>query len=255
MLLIRDLVKGDQSESLIVMVRPLGKEKQGDYDILKADFASLVGEGIPYARVYKNGTFQRTLHCELSIQISPSRSGIATPKLEEWVRSHGQTFGFFHHKAPVWYPFEERDARENYARSRDNKNVSALSSNVLAAFLKMIWQRASGYIADRIDSAGGFQPFDPSRDVNSILEFMQATLSDIHPRDFEIPYPDDIVDPTSFGVSHLTAFAINALTEAREPSLYLIEHLVRGLDNATRPYCFGSRSDFMDYLKSPQRQS
>lgn len=253
MLLVRDLMKGDQAQNLIVMVRPLGR-KPGDYDILKTDFADIAGGGIPYAPNYGG----RTLHCELFIQISPARSDMTTPNLEEWVRSHDRTFGFFHHKAPVWFPFEEQNARQEYARSlrdRDNRSISTLSPNELAAFLKMIWQRASEYIADRIDSAGGFQPFDPRRDVNSVLEFMKVTLSDIYPRNFELRYPDDIVDPASFGVSHMTAFGINALTKAHDPPLYQIEHFVRGLDNATSPCCFRSRSDFINYLRSVLRPS
>ena len=248
--LMKEIVK--EFDLVMPMLRPLGRTPHNYSDDFKTKFKkpppNELCDVIPLAPLLR-GNY--TGHCELWVQVADSFNCTVVDFLRERIKKKDSLFGvFLDRENPIWQPLGDSMQKCDYAVARDGLGTTILcdiGEGQQAAFLKLIWYRSSMVIAEwfsmQPQNISWIEPLE-QRDV--LYDLMNKIFADIAPRKYGISSSFDSIDPSAFGVAHMAAFAINAITKVSH--VYQIEQYFG--NNITRPYSYPSREEFLKAFRS-----
>ncbi len=137
---------------------------------------------------------------------------------------------FYNHKSPVWQPLGEDLFDCQYLRSRDT-TVETIYENSEgeATSLKGLWAKAT-----RVVLKNWTKPLQPKRDWRAFKNILEEILSGDY-------------DQTQLAVSHLSAFAVNALVEPWDGNKAFLEDFYES-GYVTRPHLFKDVKTFLKHI-------
>ena len=234
LMLVKKLI--EDYDLVMPMLRPIGRKGNAYVNNVKSQFEepvpNSISNEIPPAPTLRDGY---SGHCELWIQVADVINSTLVDFLRERFnkKSNGFAALLYHNDNPTWAPLSR-----SYANGRNglSKNIRRdIGEEQLPAFLKLIWYRSSVVIIDWLSTQNGAIPtIDPVTQKGVLHDLMTKILSSINPNDYGLSSSYDSIDPSSFGVSHMSALAIEALTAVTR--LYQIE---------TRPYIYPNKEEFL----------
>lgn len=245
--LMRQLV--EQFDLVMPMLRPLGRGSTYYTHDAKTDFKepppNRLCQAIPSAPLLDKS---HTGHCELWMQVGDSSNSDLIDFLGEHIRAKNTALGvFLDRKNHLWEPLGGSSVDTcAYAKSLRGLGTNFLrdiAERQIPAFLKLIWYRSSAVIAEWFSRHTHHLWIDPLSQRNVIHALMSEIFTDISPEEYGLSSSFESVDPSTFGVAHMAASAINAIT--RVSHFYQIEQYFPNL-NATHPHCFPSRESFLE---------
>ncbi|MBW2066114.1 MAG: hypothetical protein JRJ03_14440 [Deltaproteobacteria bacterium] len=244
--LMKELV--EQFDLAMPMLRPIGRRPHNYSEDSKTEFGkpppNTLSDGIPSAPLLNK---KHTAHCEMWVQVADAINDDLIDFFKKYINTKDSIFGaFLDRKNPEWQPLGDSIQNCNYAMARDElgrKIVCDIGEKQLPAFLKLIWYRSSvvisGWLSDQGDKWSGI---DPLRQKTDLHDIMAKIFIDINPREYGIRSSFDSIDPSGFGVSHMAAFAINAITKVSH--IYTIEDYF-GNGNVTQPHSYPCKEKFL----------
>jgi len=243
--LVRMLI--DNFDLVMPMLRPLGRKSNGYIVGMKNDFQEPVPNSIsvdiPSAPILPENY---SGHCELWVQIADSINDSVLEFLKSYIDEQNGNFAIFlNHNTPDWAPFGRSYAKTRYefGTRTDYEIKYDISEKQLPGFLKLIWYLSSVIIADWFSTQGqNISWIDPFVQKDVLYDLMGKIFTDINPGEYGISSSFDSIDPSEFGIAHMAAFAINAITKVY--SVYQIEQYFRN-SNITRPYYYSHRDEYL----------
>ncbi len=193
--------------------------------------------------------------CELWLQVAEEAEAAAWQEALVWLKAHRCAKGWRSHKQSLWQPFSPTHdeceyaetasaAQRHYREAAAKAFLQGLREDNRAWFLKALWFRATEVLSRELGAGNlvcGMDPGD-AHDRSRIGALLAQMFADVSPGDYGIPCAPHDVDPSAFSVSHMTAFAVNALTRTGRGPHWIERHLG---ERATRPCCFSSRGDYL----------
>ena len=244
LVLVKKLI--EDYELVMPMLRPIGRKHNGYGDGLKSDFEepvpNFISKRIPPASILPGGY---SAHCELFIQVADSVNNNLLDTIKPLLKQDNSLAAFLNHRNPIWGPLGESMPGCQYAVARDGlgtKILCDIGEEQMPAFLKLIWYRSSVVIAEWLSKQIRNSWIDPLSKRDAIYTLMSKTLADISPGEYGISSAYDSIDPSAFGVAHMAAFAINAITQVSH--VYQMEQYF-GNRNVTQPHSYPSREKFL----------
>lgn len=239
-------------ELVMPMLRPIGRKSNGYIVGMKNDFQEPVPNSIsvdiPSAPILP-GNYSG--HCELWVQIADSINDSVLKFLKSYIDEQNGNFAIFlNHNTPDWAPFGRSYAKTRYefGTRTDYQIKYDISEKQLPGFLKLIWYLSSVIIADWFSTQGqNISWIDPFVQRDILYNLMVKIFADINPGEYGISSSFDSIDPSEFGIAHMAAFTINAITKVS--NVYQIEQYFRNL-NITRPYNYPNKDEFLKVFRS-----
>jgi len=229
------------------MLRPIGRKSNGYIDSMKNDFREPVPNSIsvdiPSAPILPG---EYSGHCELWIQVADKIKMDLLEFLISFFNKQDHNFAIFlNHNSPIWAPLSPKYAKTRYdlGTKIDYEINYDIGEKQLAGFLKLIWYLSSVVISDWFSTQGqNISWIDPFVQKDVLYDLMGKIFADINPSEYGITSTFDSIDPSDFGVAHMAAFAINAITKVS--NVYQIEQYLRN-SNITHPYNYPNRDEFL----------
>lgn len=242
---LKSFMESDWSKQNLPLLRPFGRRKDTYIDYSRNNTFSVTDlVNIDQTRELQTDQGLKTAHCELWIQTrNPS-----IDKLESSFGDLRSVCFLWEHNNPLWQPLGSGKFDFPYSKSRGgihDKFLCTLCDDRIAWIMKLIWYRASVEICEQMSRAGGFAPIDPLIEKPAIRDIMNRICSDINLRDYGIVQDSTTIDPTDFDVSHMAAFAVNAITQISNGQMYWLEHYPGNDYRMTRPNCMDNRAQFL----------
>lgn len=222
------------------MLRPIGRKGNAYVDNVKSQFEepvpNSISNEIPSAPTLGE---DYSGHCELWIQVADVINSTFVSFLRREFNKKSNVFAaLLYHNSPTLAPLGK-----SRVRNVDPEILRDIGKDQLLAFLKLIWYRSSVVIVDWLSTQNGAIPtIDPVTQKDVLHDLMTKIMSSINPNDYGLSSSYDSIDPSSFGVSHMSAFAINALTVVTY--LYQIEQYFEN-PNITHPYSYPNKEEFL----------
>ena len=260
--LMRELVQDPAiGTSAMPLLRPAGRT-ECNYRCFDAKFAEHVG------RLPGSPQEWYTRCCEMWVQVEGSAEAEVWKRLTAFVGAQANrgadAKAWRRHHLPRWQPFSDSFPECRYCESSPGfpanshpRYADALGvlrqlgrEEDAASLLKAIWYRASVVIAERWVGQYSSLPLDPCNPCHQgiLVGLLDEPLADFDPASYGITGLAQQVDPTAFAVSHMTAFAMNAVTEVT-PGCYWFEKLY-GDGCLTHPYHFRDRKHYLSAVSS-----
>lgn len=248
--LMKELIQ--KFDLVMPMLRPIGRSPQYYSEDTKTEFRNPLPnkfcQTIPSAPPLDNNY---TGYCELWIQVANIIKKDLLEFLKSFFNEQGDNFAIFlNHKIPDWAPLGESYAKTRYdLGTKINYDINYdISKKQLPGFLKLIWYLSSVVITDWFSTQGqNISWIDPLVQKDILFDLMGKIFADITPREYGISSTFDSIDPSDFGVAHMAAFAINAIT--RVSHVYMIEDYFRN-PTTTRPYYYPDKDEFLKVFRS-----
>jgi len=261
--LMRGLVQDPTIGSFVMpLLRPAGRS-ECDYRCFDAKFAEHIGRLPGRPREWGIRC------CEMWVQVKDSAEAEVWKRLTAFVGAHANrgadAKAWRRHHLPRWQPLSDslsdcKDYCESSAafpanchpRYRDALAIlgQLVKEEDVVCLLKVIWYRASAVVADQWISRHSSLPLNPCNPCHQgiLVDLLDESLADFDPASYGITGLARQVDPTAFAVSHMTAFAMNAVTEVTQ-GCYRYEKLYRD-GCLAHPYHFGSKGDYFSAVSS-----
>jgi len=224
------------------LLRPLGRTQQ-NYDGWQSKWPKAPAV-LPAGWLQQNGYY---LACEMWVNCAHHVSQRVGGELEQWVCGRSAKAAYWHPNESVHEPFGAPG--ETYYQQQW-RNVSGielpLRSQLIADeqpwFLKLAWYRSTEEIADLLRSRGIESRLDPCQepDRGALADLALRILSPVDPSCYGFHCRSGAVTFAEAIVSHMSAFALNALTRVANHTIYRLEQYYLAVD-VTRPhlYCQG----------------
>jgi len=231
LMLVKKLI--EDYDLVMPMLRPIGRKGNAYVNNVKSQFEEPVPNSIcneiPPAPTLREGY---SGHCELWIQVADAINSTLVDFLRGRFNKKSNGFAaLLYHNSPTLAPLGKLHVRNGF----DTEILRDIGKNQLPAFRKLIWYRSSVVIVDWLSTQNGAIPtIDPVTQKGVLHELMTKIMSSINPNDYGLSSSYDSIDPSSFGVSHMSALAIDALTVVTH--LYQIE---------THPYSYPNKEGFL----------
>jgi len=250
--LIHKLLYDKKYKQLVLpMLRPLGRKLESYKNILCHDSHGNFGrEGSDF----KYFDSEHTNLCELWIQVAPELEQDVWDELNQWLKANKLGMIFRWIKNPLWEPLGSALNKSSYYPKiiketiDDDPPVEILNyvSELQAAwFLKLCWARASEEIADYFVKDSIFNYIDPQRSKSEIKKLLTIILEDINLEDYGINSSNPHISPYRFGISHMAAFSINAITLGDN---YFFENFCKDRNHASHPHHYASMKEYLSEL-------
>lgn len=232
------------------MLRPLGRGPDDYSKDFRTKFdkspPNILCDDIPSAPLLRLRNGYTTGHCELWLQVADVINSTLIDFLRESFNKKGNVFAaFLSHEDPTKAPLGG-----SYAKARNGIDTEIrhdIGEDLYPAFLKLMWYRSSVVIVDWLSAQNvAIATIDPVTQKGVLHHLMTEILSDINPNDYGLPSSFDPVDPSSFQVSHMSTFAVNALmpvTHKHQMGQYL------GNEDVTHPYAFPNKEEFLKLFR------
>ena len=222
----KQLAQKSWAKDIQLMLRPLGRPPE-TYFLWQFNRTFEVMHGLEHLRGTQVLPGGRTGHCEMWIQLPEELED----QFEHWLMGLGGLF-FWNHKSPVWQPLGEDLFDCQYLRKREGVRPDCVYENSggEAESLKQLWADSTRRVLDRYT-----KPLDPKKDWRRFRTILDEVLGG----------PKDSYDQTQLAVSHLSAFAVNALVEPWDDNKAFLEDFYDS-GYVTRPHLF---KDLKTYLK------
>lgn len=213
--LMKELVQ--KFDLVMPMLRPIGRSPKYYSEDSKTEFKypppNRFCQAVPSSLLLDTN---HTGHCKLWIQVANIIKKDLLEFLKSFFNEQGDNFAIFlNHKIPDWAPLGESYAKTRYdlGTKIDYEINYDISKKQLPGFLKLIWYLSSAVITDWFSTQGqNISWIDPFGQKDVLYDLMSKIFDDIDPREYEIFSTFDSIDPSDFGVAHMAAFAINAIT-------------------------------------------
>lgn len=234
------------------LLRPAGRT-QRDYDDWQTKARQT--HGTPPAHCAPAG--QSHLYCELWFQVQGQADAALWQKVQGWVNGCGH--GWALHdigSAPEnhWQPLADRLERCQYLECNPSGGEirwCEMPKEQIPWALKVVWYRASEVLCEHLAQPTSDWLLNPQCDRDRILRLLAEILSDINLNRYGIADSGTLLDPSRFGVSHMAAFAMNAVTAVEPPDKYRLDQYWPPLgDNATWPHRYPKLQDYLDAIRS-----
>lgn len=235
------LLESDYAKEIMPLIRPIGRARQ-TYRTFAMDgtFEKVDTVNLDRAPLLDD---KHTAHCELWIQTrNPS-----IDKLEASFGNLDSACFLWERIDPVWQPLGSGMHDCSYATSRDaklDKLLCTFCDDRIAWIMKLIWHRATVEICALMKRHGGYTPIDPLKKKADIRELMNRICKDIVLKDYGIVHDSTTIDPTDFGVSHMSAFAVNTVTQISNHQVYQLEQYFNNR-RVTQPNSMDNRAQFL----------
>ncbi|MHB1458098.1 MAG: hypothetical protein ACYC0V_14405 [Armatimonadota bacterium] len=254
---------------LLPLLRPCGR-KHMDYE----DYGSLFRKDSFIGRSHREfpESEDRLPFSELWFQVSGEMELELWSRISVWIEEHKGNndfcFAWRSHKDKIWQPFTESQKilQCNYLCNFMDRNTVD-STPDFAMLLKAIWYRASEEIARFVVSDDCSFELDPCNRKHAceIFKLLRDILNPFSLADY---MSDDFIakmvirydildldpinfDPKEHTISHMPAYAINALTRIKNGFNYELDNygkLSDGTDFITHPYKF-AKGSYLPLLK------
>ena len=208
--------------------------------------------------------------CELWVQTSRAAADDVGKRLRAF-RTDGMRRCFLQWMGDggaLWGPLSRGIQDCQYAATRPGgaqRWLAELPMNQVAWLLKLIWHRATEEILTHCVTVGGLRLLDPRTDQTDIADVADRALSTFLPAGYGVDTPDEPVEPSAYGVSHLAVGAINAVTINHTSGGRGVYRLEKHYDEyyrrqypqspdggrlATLPHLFDSREQYLESLRA-----
>ena len=206
----------EEFDLVMPMLRPLGRGPDDYSKDFRTKFdkspPNILCDDIPSAPLLRRRNGYTTGHCELWIQVADVINSTLIDSLRESFNKKSNVFAaFLNHGNPIWTPLGDSDARARNGFDTEIRHDIG-EDKYYSALLKLMWYRSSVVIVDWLSAQdGAIATIDPVTQKGVLHGLMAEILSNINPNDYGLSSSFNSVDPSSFGVSHMSAFAVNAL--------------------------------------------
>jgi len=243
-------------EDVMPLLRPVGRPR-GDSHYERGDQSPWADWAGDICGVAENGCL---MLCELWVNCSRTKSQLVADALRNWTNIRtGKAACWLRRKLPQDVVFEPlgspgNNYYENLWREDRMGQVSPIRNKLLPSeqpwLLKVVWYRSTEEVRCLLGP-----PNDAKFRLNPPLQSDRVRISDLakdilkpfRPGDYGLLWREGHIDPTDLGISHMPAFAMNAVTAVSQQTIYQLEqyYLAR---HTTQPHWFADRGEYFRQL-------
>lgn len=242
------LMKNPDFDAYIMpMLRPIGRIPQ-DYLVFEQVFQEMSGGRLPDQPAPGNTPYLNC--CEVWLQVAEEQEEPLWNEMASW----GNRQNLTHWR--VWRSAAEPVSRPFGDDMLFDPNLpNDYTEEQKAALAKVIWFRATGVIVEWLSTGQCHTQLhltDPG-DRKAVAEALKRVTDTLRYGDYGLPDSggSPTTDPSRLRVSHMPAFAINAITKVADPSrwFYQLEQYLRW-DYVSYPYLYPSRANYLSHVHS-----
>lgn len=238
LLFIKQLIEDEDIKDIVLpMIRPLGRKDFSFYDGSVLEYGNPGTENIDYD-IIEGNNFS---YLELWLQTSEELKELVWDKIRKWIDENQHGFARKSLQNEIWRPFSS-DLNENgnyYPRHKTElpSNFPKVLSSIITEskipiFLKYVWARSTEVIISKVILNGQIRLLDPIRERALFSNLLHEVVSEFDLMSTGLIGHFQNIDPKHFGISHMPAFAVNAITSPR-PN-YQVERVLGQI--STHPY-------------------
>ena len=252
----------DLEGNVMPLLRPNGRQP-ADYaafDACASDCEGFLPWGPPD---------ERLPCCEMWFQVTSQAEEALWREIQEWRQGHSSSYikwskAWRSKCKPDWQPLSvSRESCDDNCETSPFFKVPKeprflYAKQVLAAvgdakahwLLKTIWYRATETMSKHAAGGAGIG-LDPleRKQGETILQHLEEILSSFDLADYRIPRSGNIIDPSAFAVSHMPAYAINALLPVNGGCPPLLERYLQD-GSVTHPYFCPSLNEYLAFVRT-----